>query len=645
MTQTYDRVIPYEGNDPYIFISYSHKDTDRVMPVIRALTDAGYRVWYDEGIDPGSEWPESIAQHLNGSDVCIYFISENSLKSSNCKREVNFALSKEKGFLSIVLEPVQMSLGLELQIATYMSLIRYKYSSEQQFLNKLLNVDILKPCRTEMPEEEPVPPVEIPEEVSSEPVKEKTRKKKEKPVKNPSGTSKNKSRWVIIVLLVLALAVPAAKVLSGLSKGSSSVSKKSVMIGTQEVYDNSTVTVENQELTAEDMNTAASLEKVWYLTFKNCSFEAGSLQKLSALTGLYRIHLENCKGVDSLAFTEPMEKLKEVRVRFCGINDDILSTLPLREQYTEINLRGNSLTKLPDLSVCPNLSVLNVSENEIASLEPVRTCTKLQVLYARNTKITDFSVLEPMIYLERADLANNGISSLDFLKNTTILKEIDLSGNTEIQDLSILKQNSATLERVSLEYLSKADLSPLQSCRNLTYLDITGCRQKDISYVSVMNDLETLQAAGNSISDLSPLSGCTSLKLINLAYNVISSLKGLPASLSSNYWYLYLQHNQLESLDGLTPSENCNVLMVQGNLLKDISALNDTKVSFLVLDYTPDLDTEVLKRARDIYVTSVDLSQQVALENALGNRLSLMSEEEAVQKLRERFDISVPIFP
>ena len=154
MTAVYDRVVPYEGNDPYIFISYSHKDTDRVMPVIRVLKENGFRVWYDEGIDPGSEWPESIAQHLNGSTVCIYFISENSLQSNNCKREVNFALSKNKGFLSIVLEPVEMSLGLELQIATYMSLIRYKYASEQQFIDKLIGVDILKPCRAELPAEE-----------------------------------------------------------------------------------------------------------------------------------------------------------------------------------------------------------------------------------------------------------------------------------------------------------------------------------------------------------------------------------------------------------------------------------------------------------------------------------------------------------
>lgn len=45
----------YKGSDPYIFISYSHKDIDRVFPIIRMLQDDSYRVWYDDGVDPGTE--------------------------------------------------------------------------------------------------------------------------------------------------------------------------------------------------------------------------------------------------------------------------------------------------------------------------------------------------------------------------------------------------------------------------------------------------------------------------------------------------------------------------------------------------------------------------------------------------------------
>ena len=41
----------YNGNEPYIFISYAHKDSDKVLPIIRELQSRGYRVWYDAGIE------------------------------------------------------------------------------------------------------------------------------------------------------------------------------------------------------------------------------------------------------------------------------------------------------------------------------------------------------------------------------------------------------------------------------------------------------------------------------------------------------------------------------------------------------------------------------------------------------------------
>ncbi|MBQ2478969.1 MAG: toll/interleukin-1 receptor domain-containing protein, partial [Erysipelotrichales bacterium] len=75
MEEKFSLIKPYEGSDNYIFISYAHKDSERVFPLLRKLTENGYRIWYDEGIDPGTEWPESIARHLESSSVCLSFIS------------------------------------------------------------------------------------------------------------------------------------------------------------------------------------------------------------------------------------------------------------------------------------------------------------------------------------------------------------------------------------------------------------------------------------------------------------------------------------------------------------------------------------------------------------------------------------------
>ena len=56
-----DSVVPYAGHEPYIFLSYAHADAPAVMAIAARLEAAGLRVWYDGGIEVGSEWPEYIA--------------------------------------------------------------------------------------------------------------------------------------------------------------------------------------------------------------------------------------------------------------------------------------------------------------------------------------------------------------------------------------------------------------------------------------------------------------------------------------------------------------------------------------------------------------------------------------------------------
>ena len=75
----------YEGNKPYIFISYAHKDTELVFRVMNSLQAEGYRIWYDDGIMPGSEWPENIAQHLDAASMVISMVTPNSMDSHNCR--------------------------------------------------------------------------------------------------------------------------------------------------------------------------------------------------------------------------------------------------------------------------------------------------------------------------------------------------------------------------------------------------------------------------------------------------------------------------------------------------------------------------------------------------------------------------------
>ena len=141
------RVKPYEGPDPYIFVSYAHRDYERIDPILRELKARGYRFWYDEGIDPGTEWPENIARHLENSSVCLSFLSPYSAASNNCRREINFALSRNIPMLTVFLEDTKISPGLEMQISTYQSIMGYKYPDLPSLMERVESVGVMEPCR------------------------------------------------------------------------------------------------------------------------------------------------------------------------------------------------------------------------------------------------------------------------------------------------------------------------------------------------------------------------------------------------------------------------------------------------------------------------------------------------------------------
>lgn len=140
---------PYEGNDNYIFVSYSHSDSGVIAPILESLNRAGFRIWYDEGIEWGDEWPESVARHLHDCEVCIAFHSRASVVSENCRQEIHYALKKKKRILSVFLERTELSEGLDMQLSPYQSTFLYQYDDEEEFFSELAKNKILQSCRSE----------------------------------------------------------------------------------------------------------------------------------------------------------------------------------------------------------------------------------------------------------------------------------------------------------------------------------------------------------------------------------------------------------------------------------------------------------------------------------------------------------------
>ncbi len=100
---------PYEGSRPFVFVSYAHRQSDAVVDTIRILHDKNYRLWYDEGIPAGSDWPSNIARHMQECERVLFFLSGRAMESPNCYSEMRTALRLGKPILVVRLEntPVQ----------------------------------------------------------------------------------------------------------------------------------------------------------------------------------------------------------------------------------------------------------------------------------------------------------------------------------------------------------------------------------------------------------------------------------------------------------------------------------------------------------------------------------------------------------
>ena len=124
----------YRGTEAYVFVCYAHRDSDTVYSDLSQLDREGIKLWYDEGIEAGSSWRAEIAASIKGAEKFIYFISEASLKSTHCLREVDYALNNEIDIIPVYLDDSALPGELELALNRVQALFRNRDSLYMEHL-------------------------------------------------------------------------------------------------------------------------------------------------------------------------------------------------------------------------------------------------------------------------------------------------------------------------------------------------------------------------------------------------------------------------------------------------------------------------------------------------------------------------------
>lgn len=485
---------PYEGTLPYLFVSYAHKNDAAVLEIISTLQSRGFRVWYDEGIEAGSEWPESIASHLERAQLVLAFLSPAYLRSDNCRKEMHYALTKRKPVINVYLEQTELSPGMEMQIGNLFALMKYTYPSEEYFYDKLFSAELLDAGKFagELPELPDAP---------AKKAKEKTprgesprRARREKPAKAPKPARPKKRRRGLaaaIIAVVLVGCLIAAGIVGHFTGLLYRFTVKTVAV--QTLADDTVAQFQNPlleqaardyagkpagELTVADLKGLTALyvcgDRYWF---------AAPQQGVDAAAA----------GVETAEMIDPSGQT--VTVRRGDIRD--LSDLAYFPSLTAVSVQFQSLTSLESLPAC-GVEVFDVSANRLTSLSGIEQLPKLTALTADGNAVTDLTGLGRCLNVRKLSLNGANVSDLSELRALTKLQDVTLSHCTRRELLIVLHKSSLThLTLVGCD-LRGDFFRSFDRERALTALSLTDCELDSTSGLEDFTGLTELTVRGVS---------------------------------------------------------------------------------------------------------------------------------------------------
>jgi MinD-like ATPase involved in chromosome partitioning or flagellar assembly len=113
---------PYEGDSPYIFVSYARDERDLMVFYIRELTHLGFAAWWDEAIPGGAEWSAYLEHKIAEAKFLMVFLSRTSASSIHVAQEISVAERSGKPILSIRLDATDLPDKLSAIISKYQTL-------------------------------------------------------------------------------------------------------------------------------------------------------------------------------------------------------------------------------------------------------------------------------------------------------------------------------------------------------------------------------------------------------------------------------------------------------------------------------------------------------------------------------------------
>lgn len=140
-----------------LFISYARENKSVVEALVRDLDALGYDAWFDFALRGGQSWWDEILRRIATSDAFLAVVSEQTLNSVACKRELEWAVALNKPILPLAVQRLPEALPRALSMR---QIIDYSASGREAAIalaGALANLPAAPPPPQPLPEPPPIP--------------------------------------------------------------------------------------------------------------------------------------------------------------------------------------------------------------------------------------------------------------------------------------------------------------------------------------------------------------------------------------------------------------------------------------------------------------------------------------------------------
>lgn len=123
-----------------LMISYSHKDTHSVEIIEKALRKAGYIIWRDDQLVPGTDWFQAILEEIDQANRLLLMLSPDSLASKYVAYERQFGKLKARleGKQNFIIPIMVEKCDIPEWISDTQLLRWYEYENENEAIDGLI---------------------------------------------------------------------------------------------------------------------------------------------------------------------------------------------------------------------------------------------------------------------------------------------------------------------------------------------------------------------------------------------------------------------------------------------------------------------------------------------------------------------------